>query len=148
MELALFVIVPALLPLIFNGQWRSALVTAVGNLVLLGLIYAVVGLGLASILRWTLGRLAGQLRASLELFARAIPLLMIFSVVLFLTDEMWQVFTTVEPAVVRRSCGPVRPPRNELPRRAPAARGPGDRARGGCGGAARSTAASASTSAW
>ena len=94
-ELALFVIVPALLPLVFNGQWRSALATAAGNLILLALIYGVVGFGLTSILRWTAGRLAGQLRASLELFARAIPLLMIFSVVLFLTTEMWQVFTEI-----------------------------------------------------
>ena len=127
----LFVIVPALLPLIFGGQWRSAIVTAVGNLVLLGLIYAVVGFGLVSILRWTLGRLVGQLRASLELFARAIPLLMIFSVVLFLTAEMWQVFTTVEPAALGDPDRPVRPPGDELPGRAPAARGEGARARGG-----------------
>ena len=97
-ELTGFVLVPALLPLIFGGQWVSATVTAAGNLFLLGLIYAVVGLGLVSILRWTLGRLVGQLRASLELFARAVPLLMIFSVVLFLTAEVWQVFTTVELA--------------------------------------------------
>jgi hypothetical protein len=97
-ELALFVIVPALLPLIFNGQWRSAAATAVGNLLLLALIYGVVGFGLASILRWTIGRLLGQLRASLELFARAIPLLMIFSVVLFLTVEMWEVFSDLPTA--------------------------------------------------
>ena len=97
-ELALFVIVPALLPLIFNGQWRSAIVTAVVNLAILGVVYGVIGFGLTSILRWTLGRLAGQLRASLELFARAIPLLMIFSVVLFLTVEMWEVFSDLPTA--------------------------------------------------
>ena len=97
-ELCLFVVVPALLPLVFNGQWRSAAVTAVANLLLLVLIYGVVGFGLTSILRWTLGRLAGQLRASVELFARAIPLLMIFSVVLFLTTEMWQVFSSLPTA--------------------------------------------------
>ena len=88
-------LVPALLPLVFNGQWRSAIVTAVVNLALLALVYGVVGLGLVSILRWTAGRLLGQLRASLELFARAIPLLMLFAVVLFLTTEMWQVFTEI-----------------------------------------------------
>ncbi|MDQ3729828.1 MAG: hypothetical protein M3355_09600 [Actinomycetota bacterium] len=99
-ELVGFVIVPSVLPLIFGGQWVSALVTALGNLVLLGLIYAIVGLGLLSIVRWTMGRLAGQLRASLELFARAIPLLMIFSVVLFLTAEVWQVFSGVELAAL------------------------------------------------
>jgi hypothetical protein len=97
-ELALFVILPALLPLVFNGQWRSALVTAGANLLLLALVLGVVGFGLTSILRWTLGRLVGQLRASLELFARAIPLLMIFSVVLFLTVEMWEVFSDLPTA--------------------------------------------------
>ena len=35
-ELALFVIGPALLPLVFNG-WRSALATAVGNILFLAL---------------------------------------------------------------------------------------------------------------
>ena len=91
-------IVPALLPLVFNGQWRSALATAVGNILFLALVYGVIGFGLTSILRWTLGRLLGQLRASLELFARAIPLLMIFSVVLFLTVEMWEVFSDLPTA--------------------------------------------------
>ena len=99
-ELALFVIVPALLPLAFNGQWRSAIVTAIANLAILALVYGVIGFGLTSILRWTLGRLVGQLRASLELFARAIPLLMIFSVVLFLTAEVWQVFASVALAAL------------------------------------------------
>lgn len=100
LELAGFVLLPAVLPLVFGGQWRSAVVTALGNSLLLALIYGVVGLGLLSIVRWTLGRLAGQLRASLDLFARAIPLLMIFSVVLFLTAEMWQVFSEVELATL------------------------------------------------
>jgi hypothetical protein len=98
MELGGFVLLPALLPLVFGGQWRSSLVTAVGNLALLALIYAVVGYGLLSILRWALARLLSQLASSLTLLTRAIPLLMIFSVVLFLTTEMWQVFSEV-PAV-------------------------------------------------
>ncbi len=120
-ELALFVIVPAVLPLIFGGQWRSALVTAGGNLVLLGLIYAVVGLGLVSILRWTLGRLVGQLRASFELFARAVPLLMIFSVVLFLTERGLAGLHVRRAGLARDPDGPVCAPRDELSRRAPAA---------------------------
>ena len=94
-ELTAFVLLPALLPLVFGGQWRSALVTAAANLALLGLIYAIVGYGLASILRWALARLLSQLVSSLTLLTRAIPLLMIFSVVLFLTTEMWQVFSDV-----------------------------------------------------
>ncbi len=97
-ELAGFVLVPALLPLVFGGQWRSAVLTGLGNVLLLALVYGVFGYGLASILRWALARLGGQLKASLSLLTRAIPLLMIFSVVLFLTTEMWQVFTHVSGA--------------------------------------------------
>ena len=93
-ELAGFVILPALLPLVFGGQWRSALVTALGNALLLALVYGVVGYGLLSIVRWAGARLASQLVASLSLLARALPLLLIFAVVLMLTTEMWQTFSS------------------------------------------------------
>jgi len=94
-ELALFVFVPALLPLIFGGQVRSALVTAGANLLLLGLIYAVVGYGLLAILRWVLARLLGQLRSALGLLAKAVPLLMIFALLSFTNQEMWQIFSSI-----------------------------------------------------
>ncbi len=94
-ELALFVLLPALLPLIFGGQWRSALATASINALILLLIYATFGYGLPSIVRWALARLVGQLAASLSLLTRAIPLLMLFSVLLFLTQEIWQMFSHV-----------------------------------------------------
>jgi hypothetical protein len=97
-ELAAFVLLPALLPLIFGGQWRSALVTVAVNLALLALVYAVVGYGLLWIVRWVFARLLSQLASSLALLMRAIPLLMIFSVVLFLTVEMWEVFSDLPPA--------------------------------------------------
>lgn len=94
-ELAAFVLVPALLPLVFGGQITSALVTAGGNLALLLVIYLVVGVGLLSILRWTAARLVGQLAASLKLLTRAVPVLLIFMIVLFINTEMWQVFSDV-----------------------------------------------------
>ena len=93
-ELALFVVVPALLPLM-SGQWRSALVTAVANLLLLALIWAVVGYGLAWIVVWSVRRLLGQLATSFALLARAVPLLLVFSIVLFINAEMWQVFSSL-----------------------------------------------------
>ncbi len=100
-ELAAFVLVPALLPLVFGGQVTSALVTAGGNLALLALIYLVVGIGLLSILRWTAARLIGQLAASLKLLTRAVPVLLIFMIVLFVNTEMWQVFSDVsDPALL------------------------------------------------
>jgi len=92
-ELAGFVLVPAVLPLIFGGQVGSALVTAAANLLLLALIYAVVGLGLISIVRWVFGRIAAQLRSAFTLLARAVPLLAIFVLLSFPTQELWEIFS-------------------------------------------------------
>ena len=98
LELAAFVLVPAVLPAIFGRQITSAVVTALANAALLALIYAVVGLGLVAMLRWAGERLLGQLAASLMLLTRAIPLLLVFSLVLFLNTEAWQAFSTMPPA--------------------------------------------------
>ena len=91
-ELAGFVLIPALLPLIFNGQATSAVVTLLGNLALLALVALSFGFGIGSIVLWALRRMAGQLALSLTLLARAIPLLLLFAIVLFINTEMWQVF--------------------------------------------------------
>jgi hypothetical protein len=95
-ELALFVVLPALLPLLFGGQVTSALVTAGANLVLVALAAFGFGFGLLAILTWALRRVAGQLAKSLLLLARAVPLLLLFAVVLFLTTEMWQTFAEID----------------------------------------------------
>jgi hypothetical protein len=92
-ELAGFVLIPALLPLIFGGQVGSALVTAGANVLLLVLIYAVVGLGLFSIVRWALARILSQLRSAFTLLARAVPLLAIFVLLSFPTQELWGIFS-------------------------------------------------------
>jgi len=92
-ELAAFVLIPAALPLIFGGQVGSAALTVAFNLVLLGLAYVVVGYGLIGIIRWTAPRLLEQLAASVAVLSRAVPLLMVFALVLFVNTEMWQVFS-------------------------------------------------------
>jgi hypothetical protein len=91
-ELVAFVVLPATLPLLLNEQPVSALVTAAANLALLAFLYAVIAYGLVSIVRWAGRRLLGQLVTAGQLVARAIPLLLLFSVVLFINTEMWQVF--------------------------------------------------------
>lgn len=97
-ELAAFVLVPAVLPVIFGGQVRSAIVTAGANALLLLLVYGVVGYGLLYILRWASVRLFSQLAASLALLVKAVPLLLVFALVLFLTTEMWQVSASLPRA--------------------------------------------------
>jgi hypothetical protein len=97
-ELTIFVVVPALLPLLFGGQVTSALVTAGANIVLVALAAFGFGFGVLAILTWALRRVAGQLAKSLLLLARAVPLLLLFAVVLFLTTEMWQTFAEIDDA--------------------------------------------------
>jgi len=97
-ELAAFVLVPALLPGLISGHWGIAALTALANALLLLLILGVVGFGLISILRWALTRLLDELSRSLGLLVKAVPLLMIFSLILFLTPELWQVFAGLPDA--------------------------------------------------
>jgi hypothetical protein len=94
-ELAAFVILPALLPVIFGGQVGSAAATVGVNLAILALIYAVFVYGLVAILRWVLVRLAGQLASSLGLLAKAVPLLAIFALLSFTTEEVWDIFSSL-----------------------------------------------------
>ena len=89
-ELAGFVIIPALLPLI-GGQVVSMVVTAVVNVALLGVIYLVLSYGLVPMTRWAFAQTTKQLGAVAGLFGRALPLLLLFTVALFINTEVWQV---------------------------------------------------------
>ena len=97
-ELALFVVVPGLLPFIFGGQVESGIVTMAGNAALLWLVWMVVGYALPAILRGAVGRLGAELAGSVGTLARAVPLLMLFAVVLFVNADVWQVFANVHGA--------------------------------------------------
>jgi hypothetical protein len=97
-ELAAFVLAPALLPLIFGGQWRQVIGITLGNLILLWLVYLVVGYGLLATIGWALARIVDELAASLTRLMRALPMLLIFSLVLFINAEMWQVFAVIPNA--------------------------------------------------
>ena len=104
-ELTAFVVLPVVLPLVFGGQLTSALVTGLGNLVLLGLIWLVVGFGVFSILRWVGTRFVQLLGASLTLLVRALPLLLFFSLVTFFTNEYWQLFGLASDATFYAGAG-------------------------------------------
>jgi hypothetical protein len=97
-ELVAFVALPALLPVIFSAQFLFGLNTMLINSAILLVAYLVVGFGLVSIVRWTGARLFAQLGASASVLVRAVPLLLFFSLVMFFTTEIWQVFTQSGPA--------------------------------------------------
>ncbi|MFI5690237.1 hypothetical protein ACIA58_00235 [Kribbella sp. NPDC051586] len=92
-ELAVFVLLPALLPVVTQEQVRQFFGVALGNLLLVGVVYVVVGYGLIATIVWGLRQLARELANSVASFIRALPLLLVFSLVLFMTADMWQVFT-------------------------------------------------------
>jgi hypothetical protein len=98
-ELAAFVAIGGLLQLI-GGQTTSAWVVGAANAGLLLALYVWFAYGVPSILRFTGRRIGEQLVAALDLLARAIPLLLLFSVVLFVNTEMWQVFAGMNGATV------------------------------------------------
>jgi hypothetical protein len=64
----------------------------------LGLVYLIVGYALLDTLRWAGVRVLGELTKSLTVLARAVPLLLVFSLVLFINTEMWRVFSLMPRA--------------------------------------------------
>jgi hypothetical protein len=97
-ELVAFVIVPALLPVVFSSRFLFAFVTLLVNVVIVGLAYVTVGFGLISIVRWAGARLFALFGSSMTVLVRAVPLLLFFSLVIFFTQEIWLVFTAPNAA--------------------------------------------------
>ncbi len=89
-EVLLFVLGPALIPIAFGGQWRSAAITAVVNFVVLALAYLERRYAVVSLARWTLAHLADRIRSISGVILRALPLLLIVVVLVFYTAESWQ----------------------------------------------------------
>jgi hypothetical protein len=64
--------------------------------VILGVIYVVTSYGLISMTRWAVGRIASQVSSLAQLAGRALPLLLLIVIVLFLTAEVWQSMATLD----------------------------------------------------
>lgn len=89
-ELAVFVIGPAALPLIFGFQVFQATVVAIMNLLLVVLIYGAASFALIPMGRWAIRSIGRQVGATIQMAARALPLLLIVVIFSFFTQEMWQ----------------------------------------------------------
>ena len=104
-ELVAFVLLPALLPVVFSRQFLFGFNTILANAAIVGLAYLVVGFGLFSIVRWAGVRFFAQFGASVTVLVRAVPLLLFFSLVMFFTTEIWQVFATTGSATYWSAIG-------------------------------------------
>ena len=104
-ELGVFLLVPPLLPVVFGGQLGAAAATLAVNLTVLAVVYLVASYGLVPMTRWALGRTVQQLSAVLGLFGRSLPLLLLFSVALFINAEVWAVAGSLDTVMLVVTCG-------------------------------------------
>jgi hypothetical protein len=94
-EIGVFVLLPAILPVVFGGQLRQALLTATGNVALLAAIFGATSYGVLPMTAWAARRLARQIGSLAGLLVRALPLLLVFVTFLFLNAEVWQATSTL-----------------------------------------------------
>lgn len=90
-ELATFLLAPPLITALIGGQPEQALVLGLANAALLAAIYVVTSYGLLPLTRWAVAKTIHQLSAVVGLLGRALPLLLLIQIVLFINTEMWQV---------------------------------------------------------
>lgn len=95
-ELAVFVVVPAIPPLLFGLHDGEALSVFVGNLILLGLIYVLASYAVGKIIGWGFRQLWRQLGDVLALVVRALPLLLLVLTFMFLNAEIWAVASDLD----------------------------------------------------
>ncbi len=92
LELAAFVLAPAVLPILLdNSSWGTFITAILSGLITLGFVWFAYGFGLAHIAGWALRNLFHQLGDVFSLMIRSLPLLLVFTMFLFLNAELWQV---------------------------------------------------------
>lgn len=91
-ELTAFVLVPVIPQIVtdFHGlDWLGTLLSNLGVLLAVLLLF---GFRIVSIVIWAARQIRDELASALALMVKALPLLVLFAVVLFLTTEVWQTF--------------------------------------------------------
>ena len=90
LEVAAFLLLPAVAPMLFGLQVGDALLTVAASAFFLVIVYLATSYGLLAAARWALGRLAAQRGSLGRLLTRALPLLMVFIVFVFLQSDTWR----------------------------------------------------------
>ena len=99
-ELTVFLLAPALLPLVFGGQAEAAAWTLAANAGVLVVVYVATSYALVPLTRWAAVQAGHQLGGTLVLFARALPLLLLGFTFLFINAEVWQMAGSMNPAAL------------------------------------------------
>lgn len=89
-ELGVFLLVPPTISAVVLADWTLVPILAVFNLLVLAVVYVTVSFGLIPILRWAASLLVRDVAGVVGLFARALPLLLVFLTFLFINAEVWR----------------------------------------------------------
>lgn len=90
-ELAAFVLVAPFIALVVAHSPVKALDVLVGNLVILAVVYVVTSYGLLPMTRWAIVQTMRQLANVTNVFARSLPLLLLFTMFMFFNAELWKI---------------------------------------------------------
>lgn len=104
-ELTVFVLGPALVPIVFGGQFDTAAITVATNLVILGAVYLFTSYAVLAMLRWGARRLVRDFRSASRIGMRALPLLLLFNAFLFINAEVWQVTSRIDEKLLLGALG-------------------------------------------
>jgi hypothetical protein len=104
-ELAIFVLLPPLLPEVFGRQGIQAIALIGGNLGLLVVIYGVTSYGVLPILRWAFLQTLRQLTDLANLLVKSLPLMLLFSMFLFLSADIWQIVADISTVALAGTIG-------------------------------------------
>ncbi|HUV11338.1 MAG TPA: hypothetical protein VMX12_10200 [Acidimicrobiia bacterium] len=105
LEVVVFVVGPSVVPLAFGGQWRSALATGAINAALLVSVVLVTSYGLVPMTRWVVEQGVHQARSVTGVLVRALPLMFLIVIVVFVNTEAWQVASDLHWPVLGIVCG-------------------------------------------
>lgn len=89
-ELGVFLLAPPTISAVVLRDWTLVPTVAVFNLIILSVVYVTVSFGLIPILRWAASLLIRDIGGVVGLFARALPLLLVFLTFLFINAEVWR----------------------------------------------------------
>jgi len=99
-EVLVYLVLPGALASILDLNWTHLFSLMFFNAVILAVIFAVVSYGLVPILGWAGLLLVRNVRDVAGLFARALPLLLLFVTFLFITEEVWRVAGGLEDSLL------------------------------------------------
>ncbi len=105
LELAVFVLGPAIVPVVFGGQFSTAGLTILSNIAILAFVYLVASYGVLAILGWAVRRLFSDLGGAIRIGMRALPLLLLFNAFLFINAEVWQVTSRIDVTLLAAALG-------------------------------------------